>query len=207
MEEDRMMGRSRGAGPNFKIESQKLFPTFITDSAPHVVPEEAEGVLIGAKAPSECSESPSADSLYGSSADTTGSGMSFAKMIKEGASHVSHSTSDPSGLKGVSWPSLGGGGAVSRPQAWGQVTKSSTLDNVGRPRRETECSEDGSEDGAPPPDFRNAFSDAITRALDAATVKAQVKNENDQAGNKSGNGKKGKKKKQKQILFSSGGLN
>jgi len=207
VEEDRMMGRSRGAGPHFKIESQKLFPTFITDSAPPTVPEEAEGVLIGAKASSERSESPSADSLYGSSADTTGSGMSFAKMIKEGASAVSHSTSDPSGLKGVSWPSLGGGGAVSRPQAWGQVTKSSTLDNVGRPRRETECSEDGSEDGAPPPDFRNAFSDAITRALDAATVKAQVKNENDQASNKSGNGKKGKKKKQKQILFSSGGLN
>ncbi|CAL4066516.1 unnamed protein product [Meganyctiphanes norvegica] len=207
VEEDRMMGRSRGAGPHFKIESQKLFPSFIADSAPQAVQEESDGGLAGANAPSERSESPSGDSLYGSSADTAGSGMSFAKMIKGGASHVSHSASDPSDLKRVAWPSLAGGGVVGRPQAWGQMKKSSTLDSIGRPRRETECSEDGSEDGAPPPDYRNAFSDAITRAMSAATIKAQAQNSIDQESNKSGNGKKGKKKKQKQILFSSGGLN
>jgi len=206
VEEDRMMGRSRGAGPHFKIESKKLFPNFIPESAAAALPEESVGVQMVVNSQSERSESPSTDSMYGSSADTTGSGMSFAKMIKEGQSHVSHSTSDPSDIKGVSWPSLGGGGVINRPQAWGQMKKSSTVENVGRPRRETECSEDGSEDGAPPPDFRNAFSDAITRAMDAATVKAQAQNGNKE-GNKSGNGKKGKKKKQKQVLFSSGGLN
>lgn len=207
VEEDRMMGRSRGAGPNFKIESQKLFPTFIADSAPQAVAGEAEEVVAEAKAPTERSESPSAESLYSSSADTTGSGMSFAKMIKEGQTAVSHSASEPNDLKGVSWPSLGGGGAVGRSQPWGKMKKSNTIESVGRPRRETECSEDGSEDGAPPPDFRNAFSDAITLAMNAATVKPPAPNKKDQESNKVGTGKKGKKKKQKLVLFSSGGLN
>lgn len=206
VEEDKMMGRSRGAGPHFKIESQKLFPTFIADSAPIALPGEIEGFVAEAKAPTERSESPNTDSLYGSSADTTGSGMSFAKMIKEGQTAVSHSTSDPSDLKGVSWPSLGGGGAVGHSQAWGQMRKCNTIDSIGRPRRETECSEDGSEDGAPPPDFRNAFSDAITQAMNAAKA-APASNKNDQESIKGGNGKKGKKKKQKLVLFSSGGLN
>lgn len=207
VEEDRMMGRSRGAGPNFKIESQKLFPTFIADANPQSVTGEAEAV-VEAKPPTERCESPSTDSLYGSSADTAGSGMSFAKMIKEGQTHVSQSSSDPSELKGVSWPSLGGVGAVGRSQAWGQIKKCNTVESIGRSRRETECSEDGSEDGAPPPDFRNAFSDAITRAMNAATVNVvPASTKNDQESNKGGSGKKGKKKKQKQVLFSSGGLN
>lgn len=208
VEEDRMMGRSRGAGPNFKIESQKLFPTFLADTAPQAGPVEVGVVAEAMVAPIERSESPSTDSLYGSSADTTGSGISFAKMIKDGQTHVSHSASDPSDLKGVTWPSLGGVGAVGRSQAWGQMNKSSTVETIGRSRCETECSEDGSEDAAPPPDFRNAFSDAITRAMNAATVKAApATNKNEQESNKGGSGKKGKKKKQKQVLFSSGGLN
>lgn len=219
-EEDRMLGRSKGA-TNMKIDSLTQFPAFSDDfpsSSVTMVPETANlSMSVG----SDSSTSPTSDSLYGSSADTNGTGVSFARMIREGQTKLPHSQSEPKtfGNCGTVWPSLGvtGGTGIGRQNgpvttvrsnsssSWRMKHSASFSAATGPSCGEADGSDDENEALAVP-EFKNAFSDAIAQALDAAAKNAAAKN--GEIGACGSVGKKGKKKKQKQVLlFSSGGFN
>lgn len=209
-EEDRMMGRSKGA-TNIKIESLKQFPSFSEDfpvRTGNEVNEGGGGVCEGAG--NELGSSPSSEVLGSSAPNTINTGMSFAKMIREGQAKTPHPSSEPVDISGVAWPTLGGPAPKSE---WATAQKSSGIGSGGRGwegrNRVSEsscgnCTED-EEEMAAPPAYRHAFSNAMAKALDAAT--AAKKSGEEEA--KDGGGKRGKnKKKQKKVLlFSSGGLN
>lgn len=206
-EEDRMLGRTNHkVTPNMKIHSLTQFPAFVDDfpnSDGAIVPEVAS------------STSPANDSLYGSSSDTNGTGVSFARMIREGQTKLPHSQSEPKsfGGTGTVWPTLGGssngrqsGGMTaaksSTQSSWG-ITHSSSFSSGGGEQHLDADFSDGDE-AAAVPEFQHSFSEAIAQALDAAAKNAAVAKTDVSASG----GKKGKKKKQKQVLlFSSGGFN
>lgn len=211
-EQDRMLGRSMGA-TNLKVDSLVQFPSFTEDFPSNLGCEVTDGAVSipsGADA-SECSASPTGDSLYGSSADTSGSGMSFAKMIREGQSKVHPLPKEPAVTSGT-WPSLGGKAAWPDQQAsknrkegggpWGSKSSGGQGGGGVAQASNPDFSEDEDEDGRPVPEFRHAFSNAIAKALDAAAVKSSV----DAGVEAPHNGGKRGKKKKKVLLFSSGGF-
>ncbi|KAG7177044.1 RING finger protein 10-like [Homarus americanus] len=185
-EEDRMMGRSKAA-TNLKIESLRHFPSFGEDFPAGPSGEVNEGANTaggGEVIGSEASTSPSSDVVTSSSVEGTTTGMSFAKMIREGQTRVQHSSSEPVNITR---------GTRSRRRV-PQLSESSTNDG--------NCTEE-EERNLAVPEFKHAFSDAVAKALDAAAKKSAAKaEENEDIGRR---GKK--KKKHKVLLFSSGGLN
>ncbi|KAK7086871.1 RING finger protein 10 [Halocaridina rubra] len=221
-EEDRMMGRCKGA-IGMKIDSFVQFPSFADDFPSSGLGPAPEGAAAGLYNPSEseCSTSPTNESLYGSSADTSGTGVSFARMIREGQTKISHSHSEPKGLgtSNTSWPSLGGTSNVkqgvgvttvkSNPiqSSWGVKHSVSFSDGMSQQTQRLPQNEDDDtdEEAVAVPEFKRSFSNAIAQALDAAAARNAAVAKSEGNGNVN---KKGKKKKQKQVLlFSSGGLN
>ncbi|XP_042858461.1 RING finger protein 10-like isoform X2 [Penaeus japonicus] len=215
-EQDRMMGRSRGA-TNLRVNSFLHFPSFAEDFPANPGLEATDGsvTIPGGPEGSEYSTSPTGDSLYGSSTDTSGSGISFAKMIREGQSKVHPLPSESANPAGGLWPSLGKAAwpdplnAVKNKTEGGSTwgTKSgASHSGAGAPSANSEIlSEDEEEEGAPVPEFKHAFSDAIARAFDSAVLKPSGQNKELEVS--TAGGKKGKKKKKKVLLFSSGGFN
>ncbi|XP_063870536.1 E3 ubiquitin-protein ligase RNF10-like [Scylla paramamosain] len=208
-EEDRMMGRSKGA-TNIKIESLKQFPSFTEDFPARTTNEVNEGGGGGYEgAGNELSSSPNNEALGSSAPNTITTGMSFAKMIREGQSKPSHPSSESVDIRGVAWPTLGGPTPKNDRSA---SLKSSGVGSAGRGwesrSRVSEsscgnCTEDD-EEMAAPPEYRHAFSNAMAKALDAAAAAKKSADEEVKDGGKKG---KNKKKQKKVLLFSSGGLN
>lgn len=208
-EEDRMLGRSKGA-TNIKIESFKQFPSF-TEEFPARTTNEVNEVGVGGSegAGSELSSSPKNETL-GSPPNTIATGMSFAKMIREGQVKAPQPGSEPVDMGRGAWPTLGG--PVSKSD-WPTSQKSSGVGSAGRGwggrSRVSEsscgnCTEE-EEETAAPPEYRHAFSNAMAKALDAATAaKKSAEAEEVKDGGKRG---RNKKKQKKVLLFSSGGLN
>lgn len=213
-EQDRMMGRSRGA-TNLKVNSLVHFPCFAEDfpANPGLEATDWSINIPGNPEGSECSASPG-DSLYGSSADTSGSGMSFAKMIREGQSKVHPLPNEPANPAGGLWPSLGkaawpdpvngGKNKTEGGRAWETKSNSSHGGASAPSANSGLLSEDEEEEVAPVPEFKHAFSDAIAKAFDAAALKPRGQNREMEVS--TAGGKKGKKKKKKVLLFSSGGF-
>lgn len=208
-EEDRMMGRSKGA-TNIKIESLKQFPSFTEDFPAKTTNEVNEsgngGVNEGAG--SELSSSPNSEALGSSAPNTVTTGMSFAKMIREGQSKPSHSSNESVDMRGVAWPTLGG---PASKNDWSASLKSSGVGSAGRGWEsrtrvsESSCGNCTEEDEemAAPPEYRHAFSNAMAKALDAAAAAKKSADEVKDGGKRG----KNKKKQKKVLLFSSGGLN
>ncbi|KAG0723615.1 RING finger protein 10 [Chionoecetes opilio] len=206
-EEDRMMGRSKGA-TNIKIESFKQFPSFSEDfpiRASHDVQEGGGGGGEGGSSGSELGCSPNTEALGSSAPNTIGTGMSFAKMIREGQTKAPPPGSEPVDIQGVAWPSLGG----SAPKNdWPASQKGSGGRGWEGRSRVSEsscgnCTEEEEEKMAAPPEYRHAFSSAMAKALDAAAASKTSADADVKEGGK--RGKKNKKQK-KVLLFSSGGL-
>lgn len=212
-EEDRMMGRSKGA-TNLKIESLRQFPSFCDDLSSRPS-SEVDGANAGTEQiTSETSTSPNSELPGSSSTDPTHTGMSFAKMIREGKVRVQHSQNEPTSITGGVWPTLGGpltrstskgnggcsSGISSRPWEGKRANlQGEASTNPGNCSDEEEC--------LAVPEFKHAFSDAVARAMDAAAKKSAAEAEvasTVEAGKK---GKKKKKQQKKVLLFSSGGLN
>lgn len=222
-EEDRLMGRSRGA-TNLKIESLKQFPSFGEDLPPRASNEVNEG----ANASFEVHGGEPATLLDGevlnsSPVDDNNTGISFAKMIREGQTRVSQSVSEPVNIKSVVWPTLGGRasrpGEHSLPKRIGSKTggggsldvssstwEIKTVSHLSGPSsqhaNDGQCSDEEEEAGSVP-EFKCAFSDAVAKALDTAAKKSAGKQESETTET----GRKGRKKKKRVVLFSSGGLN
>ncbi|XP_042224131.1 RING finger protein 10-like [Homarus americanus] len=207
-EEDRMMGRSKAA-TNLKIESLRHFPSFGEDFPAGPSGEVNEGANTaggGEVIGSEASTSPSSDVVTSSSVEGTTTGMSFAKMIREGQTRVQHSSSEPVNITRGVWPTLGG--PASRPTELPSWNSGGTRSRRRVPQLSESSTNDGNcteeeERNLAVPEFKHAFSDAVAKALDAAAKKSAAKaEENEDIGRR---GKK--KKKHKVLLFSSGGLN
>lgn len=214
-EEDRMMGRSKGA-TNLKIGSLRQFPSFCDDFPSGPSSEINDGANSSLEQfGSETGSSPGSDVLGSSCNDTSSTGMSFAKMIREGQTRVQHSPNESVSITGGVWPSLGGPGLRSTESSaskWNSGSSHGISSCPWEGRQGIRSSELFTNDGnlseeeeecLAVPEFKHAFSAGVARALDAAAAKSAAKAEETVAGGKKGK----KKKKQKVVLFSSGGLN
>ncbi|KAK3883011.1 hypothetical protein Pcinc_012648 [Petrolisthes cinctipes] len=218
-EEDRMLGRSKGA-TNLKINSFKQFPSFSDEDFPHsgeAGSVDYGGGGVGAEVSgSEVSPSTTtSDALYASSPVESSTGMSFAKMIREGHPRVSgapwSAPASSSSSGGSVWPSLGGPTAPHTKQPGGGGGGSGNQwdgkqRNLGTNRPDPH-SEDEEEEEFVVPEYKHAFSAAVARALDAAASKKSTATAEGVEGRSDGKKGKNKKKKKQVILFSSGGLN